>query len=122
MVGLGSAVMTPEIVEGKTHEDRVRELEEQEKHGPRKPTEEQRRYWLAHCERLRIIYAPFPMCRRIGAAGSAMTWAGTIVGDTFYDSYDKRGGGLYVGDKTPHWRETGDGFEWDDYAALCGVT
>jgi hypothetical protein len=41
------------------------------------------RLWLAHIERLRLIYEPFPVVRRLGT-GSALPWGGTIVTDTFY--------------------------------------
>lgn len=43
----------------------------------------------AHIERLKLIYKPFPQVRRIGGAGSAMTWAGTIVTDTFFGTNGK---------------------------------
>lgn len=42
----------------------------------------------AHIERLRLIYAPFPVVRRFGT-GSAMPWAGTIVADTFFGDMDR---------------------------------
>lgn len=41
-----------------------------------------RRHFLAHIERLRIIFRPFPAVRRIGT-GSACPWSGVIVNDTF---------------------------------------
>lgn len=43
----------------------------------------------AHIERLKLIYRPFPAVRYIGGAGSAMTWAGTIIADTFYGTNEK---------------------------------
>lgn len=38
--------------------------------------------WAAHITRLRLIYKPFPVVRRLGT-GSACPWAGTIVVNHF---------------------------------------
>ena len=116
--------MTDKAPEGKTHAERMLELDElqrqQPPHRQRDIREDVLKYWDAHIERLRLIYAPFPVVRRLGT-GSAMPWAGTIVGDTFYgDGLTRRLAGK--GGYAREWRETGDGLEWDDYAALAGVT
>jgi hypothetical protein len=42
-----------------------------------------------HIERLKLIYKPFPVVRRIGGGGSAATWAGTIVSDTFFGTGER---------------------------------
>lgn len=42
----------------------------------------------AHRRRMELIMKPFPQVRRI-SDGSAMTWSGTIVGDTFYHNGDE---------------------------------
>ena len=43
----------------------------------------------AHIERLKLIYKPFPQVRTIGGGGSAKTWAGTIVTDTFFGTAER---------------------------------
>lgn len=130
-----------ENLETLTHEQRVKALDELERQGPAPcplhktytgkgtPTSTKPgcvcRYvyhWQAHIDRLRLIYAPVPAVRRL-ADGSAMPWAGTIVSDTFFGDEHARpqkGGGNHGYDgKYTSWRETGDGYEWDDYVEAC---
>lgn len=107
--------------EGKTHAQRMAEIDDMEPHVSAtqggQSVKEARTHWQAHIKRLRLIYAPFPKVRRLGD-GSAMPWAGTIVGDTFYgDAFPQPNQrGKYAGKfASSGWRETGDAYEWDDY-------
>jgi hypothetical protein len=75
------------VKEIETFEERVRELAKTETLAKGYSADP---FLLAHIERLKLIYAPFPVVRRVGT-GSALPWGGTIVGDTFYGA-DALGG------------------------------
>jgi hypothetical protein len=72
---------------------------------------------MTHEERLALIFAPLPfgILSLTGRRIEAKTWAGTIIGDTFY------GSGGYTGEKTINDRiqyahckgEDGEGFSVD---------
>lgn len=104
-----------------TYDERMAELDRLSVAGPpKRPTDALKRrqavdYWAAHIVRLRAIYAPLPVVRRLGT-GSAMPWAGTIVSDTFYGCIDdfeadmmrKRGYVVNI-DLGKYWRNTEEG-------------
>lgn len=107
--------MTPETPEGMTHEDRLREIDLLAAAAGTKRDP----HYRAHIDRLLLIYAPFPVVRRLGT-GSAMPWAGTIIGDTFYGDGITRE--AVRRSNATEWREiSGDSGEWDDYVAACAL-
>ena len=105
-------------IDVETYAERMQDIDNDEKRGPSGRHLGTIAQWHAHCERLRLIYAPFPVVRRFGT-GSALPWAGTIVGNMSLDGV-MRGIPKNIR-KVDVWRETGDGMEWDDYATLCGL-
>lgn len=85
----------------RTYRDRLTEIAYLETEGPAiRLTGEQPHHWAAHCARLRLIYAPFPIVCYIRRA--AMSWAGTAITDPYFG----------VRQRTLH---HSDDYEWDNF-------